>query len=25
MADGSGSSTFMIRAGDIITIGESIF
>ena len=25
MAGGSGSSTFMIRAGDIITIGESIF
>ena len=25
MADGSGSSTFLIRAGDIITIGESIF
>ena len=25
MAGGSGSSTFMIKAGDIITIGESIF
>ena len=25
MAGGSGSSSFMIRAGDIITIGESIF